>query len=312
MSIFEFSCDEDTGSGDHVSFGSDSFGGLPLASSDIPDMPAGLTQPQKRLWLARYYRQIMSGQRPPPPPPRKRPAAPTSSSSGGGSRNVSGPNLAQIVSTAKQVPGMVNAAQSGLSALSNLASGLSNGDVDPNVSADVSINGEFFDDELTWPGHRHYTYMWPYKTSPLGAQDPFTNAEFGADMEVSVLDPHDGRTYRGKLSAEDDGMGFDETFMSASNQLPALIFGAEMAQASWSDGSASPHAAAMTAALDASTVRQVQSRLNTLGYGPLATDGILGPKTLRALGKFQMAASLPTSGLDAASLNALIGYVPGM
>ena len=26
MSIFEFSCDEDTGSGDHVSFGADSFG----------------------------------------------------------------------------------------------------------------------------------------------------------------------------------------------------------------------------------------------------------------------------------------------
>ena len=311
MSIFEF----DTAEGADDMFGADSFGGLPLASSDIPDMPVGLTQPQKRLWLARYYRQIMSGQRPPPPPPRARsagggaPAAP-----GGGPRNVSGPNLAQIVSTAKQVPGMVNAAQSGFSALSSLASGLSNGDVDPNVSADASINGEFFDDELTWPGHRHYTYMWPYKTSPLGAQDPFTNAEFGADMEVSVLDPHDGRTYRGKLSAEDDGMGFDETFMSASNQLPALIFGAEVAQAVWldSDGSGSHHAAAMTAALDASTVKQVQVRLNALGYGPLATDGILGPKTLRALGKFQMAASLPTSGLDAASLNALIGYVPGM
>jgi hypothetical protein len=185
---------------------------------------------------------------------------------------------------------MVNAAKSGFSALSSLASGLSNGDVDPNVSADVSINGEFFDDELTWPGHRHYTYLWPYHTSPLGAQDPFTNADFGAE----------------------DSMGFDETFMSASNQLPALIFGAEVAQAMWSDGSGSPHAAAMTAAIDAQTVRQVQARLNALGYGPLAADGILGPKTLRALGKFQMAASLPTSGLDAASLNALIGYVPGM
>ena len=207
MSIFEFSCDEDTGSGDHVSFGADSFGGLPSATFDIPDMPVGLTQPQKRLWLARYYRQIMSGQRPPPPPPRKRPAAPTSSPSGG-SRNVSGPNLAQIVSTAKQVPGMVNAAQSGLSALSNLASGLSNGDVDPNVSADASINGEFFDDELTWPGHRHYTYMWPYKTSPLGAQDPFTNADFGVED-----------------SKASDSMGFDEYFMCASNQLPAMLRG---------------------------------------------------------------------------------------
>jgi hypothetical protein len=206
MSIFEF----DTAEGADDMFGADSFGGLPLASSDIPDMPVGLTQPQKRLWLARYYRQIMSGQRPPPPPPRKRPAVPASSS-GGGSRNVSAPNLAQIVSTAKQVPGMVNAAQSGLSALSNLASGLSNGDVEPNVSADVSINGEFFDDELTWPGHRHYTYMWPYKTSPLGAQDPFTNADFGVE----------------------DGMGFDETFMCASNQLPAMIFGADPPKMSW-------------------------------------------------------------------------------
>jgi hypothetical protein len=120
---------------------------------------------------------------------------------------------------------MVNAAKSGVSALSSLASGLSNGDVDPNVSADVSINGEFFDDELSWPGHRHYTYLGPYHTSPLGTQDPFTNADFGADMQVSVLDPHDGRMYRGKLSAEDDGMGFDETFMCASNQLIAPIYG---------------------------------------------------------------------------------------
>ena len=103
---------------------------------------------------------------------------------------------------------MVNAAKSGFSALSSLASGLSNGDVDPNVSADASINGEFFDDELTWPGHRHYTYMWPYKTSPLGAQDPFTNADFGVED-----------------SKASDSMGFDEYFMCASNQLPAMLRG---------------------------------------------------------------------------------------
>lgn len=277
MSMLEF----DTAEGADDMFGADSFGGLPPAASDIPDMPAGMTQPQKRLWLARYYRQIMNGQRPPPPPPPKRraPSAP----SGGGNANVSGPNLAQMVNTAKQVPGMVNAAKSGMSVLNSLASGLSNGDVDPNVSADASINGEFFDDELSWPGHRHYTYVWPYKTSPLGAQDPFTNADFG----------------------------FDETFMCASNQMPAMIFGAEVGQASYGDGSGSTHASAMMSTVDASTVRQVQSRLNAIGYGPLVPDGIMGPKTLRALGKFQVAASLPTSGLDAASLNALIGYVPG-
>jgi hypothetical protein len=202
MSMFEF----DTAEGADDMFGADSFGGLPSASTDIPDMPAGLTQPQKRLWLARYYRQIMSGQRPPPPPPRRVGAPPAP---GGSQPNFSPTNVSQAINIAKQVPGMVNAAQSGISALSSLASGLSNGDVDPNVSSDASINGEFFDDELSWPGHRHYTYMWPYKTSPLGAQDPFTNAEFGDDGSTK----------------NSDSMGFDEHFMCASNQLPAMIRG---------------------------------------------------------------------------------------
>jgi hypothetical protein len=193
MGIFEF----DTAEGADDTFGGDIFG-VAAPSSDIPDMPPGLTQPQKRLWLARYYRQIMSGQRPPPPPPRKKVGAPVAvGGSSGGSGGPSAPNFSQAVNVAKQVPGMVNAAKSGFSALSSLASGLSNGDVDPNVSADASINGEFFDDELTWPGHRHYTYMWPYKTGPLGAEDPFTNADFG----------------------------FEEYFMCASNQLPAMVRG---------------------------------------------------------------------------------------
>jgi hypothetical protein len=50
--------------------------------------------------------------------------------------------------------------------------------------------------------------MWPYKTSPLGAQDPFTNADFGVED-----------------SKASDSMGFDEYFMCASNQLPAMLRG---------------------------------------------------------------------------------------
>jgi hypothetical protein len=212
MSIFEFSCDEDTGSGDHVSFGADSFGYVATDTPDVQGMPAGMNPTQKRLWYARYYREVILGQRPPPPaPPKARSnssvsvAAPRGGMTSGSGGGPAAPNLSQIAGMAKQIPSAVNAAKSGFSALSSLASGLSNGDVDPNVSADVSINGEFFDDELTWPGHRHYTHLYPFKTGPLGAQDPFTNADFGAE----------------------DGMGFDETFMCASNQLPAMIFGAD-------------------------------------------------------------------------------------
>jgi hypothetical protein len=133
---------------------------------------------------------------------------------------------------------------------------------------------------------------------PIGAHYYMDNvrSEFGED---------------GSDSPDFGTEGFPEEFLGGPITF-GEDFGAEVGQASWSDGSSSPHAAAMAAAIDVSTVRQVQSRLNALGYGPLVTDGLLGPKTLRALGKFQVAAGLPTSGLDAAALNALIGYVPGM
>ena len=146
-----------------------------------------------------------------------------------------------------------------------------------------------------------------------GSGDDFGDSNYGMPIGVHYYMDNVRSEFGedGSDSPDFGTEGFPEEFFGGPITF-GEDFGAEVAQAMWSDGSGSPHAAAMTAALDASTVRQVQSRLNTLGYGPLAADGILGPKTLRALGKFQMAASLPTSGLDAASLNALIGYVPGM
>jgi peptidoglycan hydrolase-like protein with peptidoglycan-binding domain len=45
------------------------------------------------------------------------------------------------------------------------------------------------------------------------------------------------------------------------------------------------------------TVRDVQAALNTLGYGPLATDGINGPKTAAAVRSFQRARGLTVDGV---------------
>ena len=142
---------------------------------------------------------------------------------------------------------------------------------------------------------------------PIGAHYYMDNvrSEFGED---------------GSDSPDFGTEGFPEEFLGGPITF-GEDFGAEVGQASWSDGSASPHAAAMTAALDASTVRAVQKRLHDLGfveqlrgggYQPLTVDGMLGPHTLQAVADFARRASLPVTGtLDAAVLNALIGYVPG-
>lgn len=44
------------------------------------------------------------------------------------------------------------------------------------------------------------------------------------------------------------------------------------------------------------TARELQSRLNALGYGPLTVDGINGPKTQRAVRQFQAAQGLAVDG----------------
>jgi hypothetical protein len=187
-----------------IEFGRDVFGVDPPAAP-TPGQTYYHSPEQKKAFLARYYHDILTGRRRPPPPPPKlgasRPSAP-SGGGGGGSLNIS-----QTVDAAKQVPGVANAVSS---VLSSLGSGLSNSDVDPNVSANVSINGEFFDDELTWPGHRHYSSIGSYSTGPVGGLDPFPNAEFGDE---------------GNYVTFGDGMGFEEHFMCASNQLPAMVRG---------------------------------------------------------------------------------------
>ena len=43
--------------------------------------------------------------------------------------------------------------------------------------------------------------------------------------------------------------------------------------------------------------RDLQERLNDLGYGPLTVDGIAGPKTLRAVRQFQAAQGLTVDGV---------------
>jgi His-Xaa-Ser repeat protein HxsA len=53
-------------------------------------------------------------------------------------------------------------------------------------------------------------------------------------------------------------------------------------------------------------VRQVQERLQTVGYNPGTIDGTMGPQTEQALRWFQNAQGLRSTGdLDAPTLNAL-------
>src|SRR5262249_58405396 len=53
-------------------------------------------------------------------------------------------------------------------------------------------------------------------------------------------------------------------------------------------------------------IRQVQERLQTVGYNPGTIDGSMGPQTQQALRWFQNAQGLKTTGdLDESTLNAL-------
>jgi len=52
-------------------------------------------------------------------------------------------------------------------------------------------------------------------------------------------------------------------------------------------------------------VSQIQSRLNEAGFGPLAVDGVMGPRTLDALDRFARARGIDGRGLTPAVLRAL-------
>ncbi len=69
------------------------------------------------------------------------------------------------------------------------------------------------------------------------------------------------------------------------------------------DGGAAP---SQTRAGAAMSMREAQSRLNSLGYNVGTPDGAAGPKTAKALREFQQAQGLPVTGkLDAATAGAL-------
>jgi peptidoglycan hydrolase-like protein with peptidoglycan-binding domain len=62
-------------------------------------------------------------------------------------------------------------------------------------------------------------------------------------------------------------------------------------------------------------IRQVQSRLNAKGYGPLEADGVYGPKTEAAVKRFQKAIGLTVDGIVGPKTFAALeeggGYEPG-
>jgi len=65
-------------------------------------------------------------------------------------------------------------------------------------------------------------------------------------------------------------------------------------------------------AADAGQVRQVQQRLNAIGYHAGAVDGVLGPQTESALRRFQRARNLDATGhIDSKTLAALERERPG-
>jgi hypothetical protein len=65
---------------------------------------------------------------------------------------------------------------------------------------------------------------------------------------------------------------------------------------------------ALVPSLDVETVRKLQARLNGLGYEAGPVDGIYGPRTTRAVTRFQKSAGLkPTGRPDRATFDALDG-----
>lgn len=228
---------------DNFESDSDDIGVDPPSSPLPPGSGPGWTPTpaQKRAFYAKFYADVLAqhgGQKPPPPPSGVR-----SAPKGGSVAQIA--QIAQAAQAAQAVPAMVAQASTMASALSsgastavtNISNALS-GLTDGGDSMGAEFGVEFFDD-LSWPGHRYYTHLGPFPKFLPGSLDPFGLAEFGAEMEVSVCDPHDGQIYKGKLSpsgvpcVEDEcydeldpcAFGFDEEFMSASNQLPAFIYG---------------------------------------------------------------------------------------
>jgi peptidoglycan hydrolase-like protein with peptidoglycan-binding domain len=67
-----------------------------------------------------------------------------------------------------------------------------------------------------------------------------------------------------------------------------------------------PQAAAPEADSEGMTVYELQDRLTALGYKPGAVDGVLGPRTVDALKKFQADRNLAATGtLNADTIRAL-------
>jgi lysozyme family protein len=82
--------------------------------------------------------------------------------------------------------------------------------------------------------------------------------------------------------------GFNTSAQSVLSQAQALGNSSTVTSGWWSD-------LARTVGLDtdAMTNADVQSALNALGYGPLRVDGVVGPKTIEAMHRFQQAAQVP-------------------
>ncbi|MEM6763014.1 MAG: peptidoglycan-binding domain-containing protein [Pseudomonadota bacterium] len=67
----------------------------------------------------------------------------------------------------------------------------------------------------------------------------------------------------------------------------------------------SPPPEAVAAVTPVSTVPEIQAALNRHGYGPLSVDGVMGPQTQSAIGRFADGRGLQGRGITPALLRAL-------
>lgn len=119
----------------------------------------------------------------------------------------------------------------------------------------------------------------------------------GFSGELSAVHKADGSVVMTHQPHGDDGL----TYNWSNPAMPQSYFGDD-----YHFGGAPPWAAFGFDAGDAPIVMQVQTKLNSLGYGPLVVDGKHGPKTGAAVLKFQVAKKISPSGvIDDTTLSAL-------
>jgi hypothetical protein len=90
---------------------------------------------------------------------------------------------------------------------------------------------------------------------------------------------------------------------TSSFDVPPVTESAQADAAATEPGRQTPEAEAASGRMSANEIRQLQSRLMTLGFDPGQIDGIAGPRTLHALNLYRASVELdPVHSVDRATV----------